>query len=135
MLKRLLLLVATCLPACLAAQAVAFAARAEDCGKLTAVKLSHGTVTSAEQASTDGGREALMMAQRFPRYFDGIVAGAPANAMSRLLSGGAVRSAQLNTVEGHLSSAKLALLQASVLKSCGNGARYLKDPRQCRPDL
>jgi hypothetical protein len=84
---------------------------------------------------SDGGREALMMAQRFPRYFDGIVAGAPAYAMSRLFTSGAVRSAQLNLVEGHLSSAKLALLQASVLKSCGNGARYLTDPRQCRPDL
>jgi pimeloyl-ACP methyl ester carboxylesterase len=84
---------------------------------------------------SDGGREALMMAQRFPRYFDGIVAGAPANSMTRLLSSGAVRNARLNSVEGHLSSAKLALLQASVLKSCGSGARYLKDPRQCRPDL
>jgi pimeloyl-ACP methyl ester carboxylesterase len=84
---------------------------------------------------SDGGREALMMAQRFPRYFDGIVAGAPANAMTRLLSSGAVRNARLNSVDGHLSPAKLALLQTSVLKSCGNGARYLKDPRQCRPDL
>src|SRR5713101_8328546 len=37
-----------------AALIVAFAARAEDCGKLTAMKLSHGTVTSAEQASTEG---------------------------------------------------------------------------------
>jgi feruloyl esterase len=38
-----------------AAIIAAFAARAaEDCGKLTAVKLSHGTVTSAEQASTEG---------------------------------------------------------------------------------
>jgi hypothetical protein len=83
---------------------------------------------------SDGGREALMMAQRFPRYFEGIVAGAPANAMTRLLSSGAVRNARLNSVDGHLSSAKLALLQASVLKSCGNGARYLKDPLQCRPD-
>jgi Tannase and feruloyl esterase len=84
---------------------------------------------------SDGGREALMMAQRFPRYFDGIVAGAPAYAMTRLLTGGAVRSAQLNSVEGHLSSVKLALLQSSALKSCGNGAPYLKDPRQCQPDL
>jgi feruloyl esterase len=84
---------------------------------------------------SDGGREALMMAQRFPHYFDGIVAGAPANAMTRLLTSGAVRSVRLNSVDGHLSSVKLTLLQASVLKSCGNGARYLKDPLQCRRDL
>jgi len=83
---------------------------------------------------SDGGREALMMAQHFPRYFDGIVAGAPAGAMSRLLSSGAVRGAQLFSVEGHLSPAKLATLQSFVLESCGKGARYLKYPRQCRPD-
>jgi pimeloyl-ACP methyl ester carboxylesterase len=84
---------------------------------------------------SDGGREAMMMAQRFPDYFDGIVAGAPAFAMSRLLTGGALRIAQLDSAEGHLSSAKLALLQTSVLKSCGGGAPFLTDPRGCRPDL
>jgi pimeloyl-ACP methyl ester carboxylesterase len=84
---------------------------------------------------SDGGREALMMAQRFPSYFNGIVAGAPANAMTRLFSSGAIRNARLNPADGRLTSAKLALLQASVLKSCGNGARYLQDPRHCRPDL
>ena len=101
--------------------------------------LRHFKSTPAAKAyfvgCSDGGREALMMAQRFPRYFDGIVAGAPAYAMSRLLTSGALRSARLSSVEGRLTSAKLALLQASALKSCGNGARYLKDPRQCRPDL
>jgi hypothetical protein len=84
---------------------------------------------------SDGGREAMMMAQRFPTFFDGIVAGAPAFAMSRLLTGGALHIAQLNSPEGHLSSAKLALLQAAALKSCGSGAPFLTDPRGCHPDL
>ncbi len=84
---------------------------------------------------SDGGREALMMAQRFPRYFDGIVAGAPAFAMSRLLTSGAVRLAQLDSTSGHLGSAQLTLLQTTALKSCGHGAAYLEDPRQCTPDL
>jgi Tannase and feruloyl esterase len=84
---------------------------------------------------SDGGREAFMMAQRFPAYFDGIVAGAPAYAMTRLLTGGAARAGVLTSSMGHLSSVKLKLLQTAALKSCGNGASYLKDPRQCRPNL
>ena len=84
---------------------------------------------------SDGGREALMMAQRFPTYFDGIVAGAPAYAMSRLLTGGVVHLPLLTAPAAHLSSAKLTLLQSFVLQSCGHGVRYLQDPRQCQPDL
>ncbi len=38
---------------------------------------------------SDGGREALMEAQRFPDDYDGIVAGAPANFWTHLVSGGA----------------------------------------------
>jgi hypothetical protein len=96
---------------------------------------SKGAAKAYFVGCSDGGREALVMAQRFPHYFDGIVAGAPANSMTRLLSSGAVRSARLNAVDGHLPSVKLALLQAFVLQSCENGARYLKNPLQCRPDL
>jgi pimeloyl-ACP methyl ester carboxylesterase len=84
---------------------------------------------------SDGGREALMMAQRFPTYFDGIVAGAPAYTMARLLTGGALRYAELTAADGHLSEPQLKLLQHSALQSCGNGATYLKDPRQCHVDL
>ena len=83
---------------------------------------------------SDGGREALMMAQRFPAYFDGIVAGAPAYAMTRLLTGGALRGAALTGTVMHLTPAQLALLQDQALKSCGNGSTYLADPRQCRVD-
>lgn len=84
---------------------------------------------------SDGGREALMMAERFPTYFDGIVAGAPAYAMTRLLTGGALRSAALGGAEGHLPEPALALLQHRALDVCGGGAPYLKDPRQCHVDL
>ena len=37
---------------------------------------------------SDGGREALMEAQRYPDDFVGIVAGAPANNWTRLQAGG-----------------------------------------------
>ena len=37
---------------------------------------------------SDGGREALMEAQRFPKDYEGIVAGAPANFWTRLLTNG-----------------------------------------------
>jgi hypothetical protein len=37
--------------------------------------------------SSDGGREALMEAQRYPEDFDAIIAGAPANNWSNLFTG------------------------------------------------
>jgi feruloyl esterase len=84
---------------------------------------------------SDGGREALMMAQRFPTYFDGIVAGAPAYSMTRLLTGGAMRAASLGAEPDRWSTAQLELLQHAALQRCGNGAPYLKDPLRCQVDL
>jgi feruloyl esterase len=84
---------------------------------------------------SDGGREALMMAQRFPTAFDGIIAGAPAYSMTRLLTGGALRSRELGGAGAYLPGPQLALLQRQALQRCGDGAAYLKDPRQCHLDL
>jgi pimeloyl-ACP methyl ester carboxylesterase len=84
---------------------------------------------------SDGGREALMMAQRYPTYFDGIIAGAPAYTMTRLLTGGALRTVELGGSAAHLSTPQLMLLQNRALQSCGNGAPYLKDPRRCHVDV
>src|SRR5579875_2671325 len=44
---------------------------------------------------SDGGREALMEAQRFPEDYDGILAGAPANAWTHLVAGGLEPTKQL----------------------------------------
>jgi feruloyl esterase len=56
---------------------------------------------------SDGGREALMSAQRFPNDFDGIVAGAPANYMSRLFSMSAVQQQAMAKTGGWLGPAQL----------------------------
>jgi feruloyl esterase len=40
------------------------------------------------ESCSDGGREALMEAQRFPEDFDGILAGAPANYWTHMVAGG-----------------------------------------------
>ena len=45
-----------------------------------------------------GGREAMMMSQRFPTYFDGIVAGAPATARTSRTSGCAGAPSAMNAI-------------------------------------
>jgi hypothetical protein len=104
--------------------------------KLIVRRLTSRTpVKSYFAGCSDGGREALIMAQRFPTYFDGIIAGAPAYAMTRLLTGGALRAAELGGTIERMPAPQLALLQRHALQNCGTGAAYLKDPRQCHVDL
>lgn len=82
---------------------------------------------------SDGGREALMEAQRFPRDFDGIVAGAPANYMSQLFGFGAAHHQALSAPGGYLGGAQLQLLQKTALAQCG-GEAFVRDPAACRFD-
>ncbi|HMC59096.1 MAG TPA: tannase/feruloyl esterase family alpha/beta hydrolase, partial [Candidatus Solibacter sp.] len=46
----------------------------------------HGPQRSYFSSCSNGGRQALMEAQRFPADYDGIIAGAPANFWTHLLS-------------------------------------------------
>ena len=63
---------------------------------------------------SDGGREALMEAQRFPTDYDGIVAGAPANSWTNLLT--AVGDEQaIAQPDAWLPPEKLALVTKAVL--------------------
>ena len=83
---------------------------------------------------SDGGREALMEAQRFPADFDGIVAGAPANYMSQLFGLSAVQQQALNAPGGYLDGPARQLLQSSALKQCADGGKFIRDPAACHFD-
>jgi hypothetical protein len=88
---------------------------------------------------SNGGRQALMEAQRFPEDYDGILAGAPANGWTHLLTK-AVADAQATTLEtaSYIPSRKLPAIARAVNAACdaGDGVTdgVLNDPRQCRFD-
>ena len=88
---------------------------------------------------SNGGREALMEAQRFPEDFDGILAGAPANNWSRMLSAG-IDVAQTMTADpaGYIPAMKLPAIHAAALAACdaADGVKdgIVSDPAACRFD-
>lgn len=88
---------------------------------------------------SNGGREALMEAQRFPEDFDGILAGAPANNWTHMLSSGIdVYQGMSADPAGYLPGMKLPALHRAVLAACdrldGVEDGILNDPRQCHFD-
>ncbi len=83
---------------------------------------------------SDGGREALIEAQRYPHDFNGILAGAPANIQSELVGEVGSWNILVNTGPGGreiLTSEKLPALHAAVVRACGQGRGYVVDPRTC----
>ncbi len=81
---------------------------------------------------SDGGREALLEAQRFPKDYDGIVAGAPANSWTRLLTNAIWDEQALAAQPGSwLSPEKLSTVTKAVLAQCHGEAGYLDDPSEC----
>ena len=88
---------------------------------------------------SDGGREALMEAQRFPADYDGILAGAPANAWSTMLAAGSAEMQSLmNDPQAYISDLKLPALQKGALEACDahDGVKdgVIADPEACRFD-
>ena len=88
---------------------------------------------------SDGGREALMEAQRFPEDYDGILAGAPANAWTHLLSAGVdVTQATQGDPRAYISSLKLPAIEKASLAACDaqDGVKdgIISEPSQCHFD-
>jgi feruloyl esterase len=88
---------------------------------------------------SDGGREALMEAQRYPEDYNGILAGAPANYWTGLLSLAAYDTKELGATPGSfIPQTKIATIANAVNAACdkmyGVADGVLNDPRQCRFD-
>ena len=77
---------------------------------------------------SDGGREALMEAQRFPKDYEGIVAGAPANSWTKLLTTGVSVEQALDQPGAWLSPAKLVMISKAVFAQCPAESGYVEDP-------
>lgn len=88
---------------------------------------------------SDGGREALMEAQRFPEDYDAIIAGAPAIPWTRLATAFAAdHLAVFGDPAGELTADALKTLQAGSLAACddvdGLKDGLIEDPRRCAFD-
>ena len=88
---------------------------------------------------SNGGRQALMEAQRYPEDYDGILAGAPANYWTHLLSS-ALWDAQATTLDpdSYIPASRVPAIAHAVLAACdakdGLKDGILNDPRQCHFD-
>ena len=86
---------------------------------------------------SNGGRQALMEAQRFPEDYDGILAGAPANYWTHLLAS-AIWNAQVTTLDpsSYIPSSKIPAIAQAVNEACdaSDGVKdaVLSDPRKCQ---
>jgi pimeloyl-ACP methyl ester carboxylesterase len=126
-----------------------FAYRGVHVTTLVAKKLTQAYYAQKEKYSyfvgcSDGGREALMAAQRYADDYDGIVAGAPAflfNIQNSLHHGWLARSNRdngLSTGNVVLYPAKAAVLHTAVVAACdaldGQTDGLVSDPRLCSFD-
>jgi feruloyl esterase len=88
---------------------------------------------------SDGGREALMEAERYPEDFDGVIAGAPANNWTRHFTGFVWNEKALKSdPAGNIPAAKLPAIQKAALAACDelDGVKdgLIEDPRRCHFD-
>jgi hypothetical protein len=83
-----------------------------------------------------GGRQGLTFAQRFPDDFDGILAGAPANNMTKFITAELYPQIVMQRdLGGLLPVSKQNAVSGLATASCGGSTLgFLVDPTQCRYD-
>lgn len=99
----------------------------------------NGPQRSYFASCSNGGRQALMEAQRYPNDYDGIIAGAPANAFTYILTGFAWNMKNTLADPGsYISAKKLKAIEAAALAACDtrDGVKdgVLDEPTKCSFD-
>lgn len=87
---------------------------------------------------SNGGRQALMEAQRYPEDYDGILAGAPASNWTGLLTNAVWDLQALMESDSYIPSQKLPAIEAAALKACDalDGVKdgVIENPSRCHFD-
>jgi len=99
----------------------------------------NGPKRSYFSSCSNGGRQALMEAQRYPNDYDGLIAGAPANYFTQVLTGFAFNlQATLNDPASYISASKMKAIEAAALAACdvrdGVADGVIDDPTKCSFD-
>jgi len=119
-------------------KAIDYAYRAVHLTAVTAKEIAnqyygHPVAYSYWNSCSNGGRQGLLEAQRYPNDFDGIVAVAPWVSQTGFTIGGVWNQRALT--ETPVSAGKLALLATAVMKKCdavdGLVDGLIDDPRAC----
>ncbi|HXI90590.1 MAG TPA: tannase/feruloyl esterase family alpha/beta hydrolase [Blastocatellia bacterium] len=99
----------------------------------------NGPKRSYFASCSNGGRQALMEAQRYPNDYDGLIAGAPANYFTHILTGFAWNlQATLNDPASYIPASKLKAVETAALAACdardGVTDGVIDDPTKCSFD-
>ena len=89
---------------------------------------------------SNGGRQALQEAQRYPADYDGIIAGAPANYWTHLLASAAWDAQVLSGDKAsYISADKLQAIETAALAACdeldGVKDHVIENPTRCHYDV
>jgi len=84
---------------------------------------------------SNGGRQAMVEATRFPDDFDGIIAGDPFMDIRSILSGASFNKIQLASADVFIPAIKLPMVDAAVYQSCdaadGVVDHLIQNPTKC----
>jgi len=98
-----------------------------------------GPTLSYWNGCSSGGKQGLKEAQRFPGDYDGIIAGAPANYWTHLVTGSLwIAQAVHKDEASYIPASKYPLIHKAVLEACDamDGVKdgVIEDPARCRFD-